>query len=82
MDRTVICPQCGKEFIATHPSSKFCSAECKRESKIQRSRRCRELKMYGVNRRTPQNKTDWAAIVRECKAAGLSYGEATARGII
>ena len=82
MERTVICQQCGKEFTATHPSKKYCSAECLHKSRLKNSENYRLRNKQAVKRRPAKSKTDWAAIVRECKAAGLSYGEATARGII
>jgi len=38
-----ICPICGKEFVPTHHSQKFCSPECAKEPKRQYQKLYRQI---------------------------------------
>ena len=78
------CKICGKTFKPTRNSQLCCSDECKRENVKQHSKekRKRETSLRLEAKKMQKQKTDWAEITRKCKEAGLTYGQAAARGII
>lgn len=78
------CKICGNTFTPHHSSQLCCDIECMRENVRQHSRekRKRESSLRKIAKGMQKQKTDWAEITRKCEAAGLSYGQAVARGII
>ena len=47
---------------------------------IEKQKRTKALRY--MTKSIQKQKTDWAEIVKKCDELGLSYGEATAKGII
>ncbi|MBR5305966.1 MAG: hypothetical protein IKU47_03495 [Oscillospiraceae bacterium] len=77
---TRICVICGEEFQPTSSTGKCCSDECRKvNERITYERNKAKVK---IKKRVIVNGTDWGEITRKCKEAGLSYGEAVAKGII
>lgn len=78
------CKICGNTFLPNHSSQLCCGQECMRENVRQHSRekRKRASCLRKAAKNMQKQKTDWAEITRKCEEAGLSYGQAVARGII
>ena len=73
-----ICPICGNEFTPKG-REKVCSDNCREEGKRISNERHKEKVMAMKNAQKP---TDWKAITKKCKEAGLTYGQAVAKGVI
>ena len=72
------CVICGEIFTPKCPSEKCCSDDYKAMNiKLNKANQRKETIL-----KRKSNRPDWAEIHRKCEAAGLSYGEAVARGII
>ena len=86
-----ICRVCGTPFVMNAPNQVYCSDDCCEIAQIERAmsranRTAEEtdkrLKTRNINKKTKEIKQMWAKIILECEAAGLSYGEDVARGVI
>lgn len=84
------CRICGETFKPWSNSQACCSKECMEiNTKILKHKQLERLKAEKAmqKKRTPtkskkQQQKEWAEVLRKCEAAGLSYGEAVAKGVI
>lgn len=83
MMKECTCKICGKTFKPTRGSQLCCSDECKRENVRRHSKelRKRNKSLRLADKKMQKQKTDWAEITKKCKEAGLTYGQAVARGL-
>ena len=90
MEHKKICEICGAEFTTNRSYQICCSKPC---SDINRRIRSdvyhAKIKAEGLKKVVlPATKSkekqqeEWAVVLRKCKEAGLSYGEAVARGLV
>lgn len=85
-----VCKICGTEFVPQHSTQLCCTKECMRENgRNQSSSYYKKRKAEGKKNIVPpatkskkKQQEEWAVIIRKCKEAGLSYGEAVAMGVI
>jgi predicted nucleic acid-binding Zn ribbon protein len=85
-----MCRICGTSFKRITGNQLYCSKDCQEiamiEKQMSRAGRIKDkdkvLKTHNINKRTKEIKRMWAEIVLKCEEAGLSYGEAVARGVI
>ena len=77
MKKKTSCYVCCKQFIA-YGREKCCSDDCRAEGKrLSRARHYNKAKAVKAHK-----PTNWAEITKKCKAAGLTYGQAVAKGVI
>ena len=78
------CKICGKPFQPYRTAQLCCSRECMRENvKLHsKEKRQRETSLRLEAKKMQKQKTNWAEITKKCKEAGLSYGQAVAKGVI
>ena len=76
-----ICPVCGKSFIKTTSTQKYCSKECRRKHDHEANKAYRKkYRERHANAPRSHDKIDngitpFKDIIAQCKATGLSYGE-------
>ena len=85
------CRICGTPFEKKVHNQMYCSDDCCEIAQIERAmtranksveETDKRIKTRNINKKTKEIKRMWAEIILECEAAGLSYGEAVARGVI
>ena len=90
-DEYKMCRICGTPFKKNAHNQLYCSKDCKEiamiEKEMTRSNRTiaekdKKIKIHNINKRTKAIKKEWAEIILKCEEAGLSYGEAVAKGVI
>jgi len=78
MHKTKFCEICGGEF-KPKGREKACGDDCrefgKRQSRAKFNAKAKAMK----NKHKP---TNWSEITKKCKEAGLTYGQAVAKGVI
>ena len=78
MNKTKSCEICGGEF-KPKGREKACGDDCREFGKRQsRAKFNAKAKAMKINRKT----TNWSEITKKCKEAGLTYGQAVAKGVI
>lgn len=86
------CAHCGKVFYISRNTrnKKYCSDECSlsahRKHKTEYKQRVRQLQAVPkeeiVLSPSKKQSTDWATIVKICELHKVSYGQATAMGLL
>ncbi len=78
MIKTKSCEICGEEF-KPKGREKACGDDCREYGKrLSRAKFNAKAKA----KKKAHKPTNWAEITKKCKEAGLSYGEAVAKGVI
>lgn len=80
--REKTCKICGNSFKPTYAAEKCCSDECKLKNYERTQATNQERQAWKAKKAKKPKPTDWSEIVRKCDEAGLTYGQAAARGII
>ena len=78
MHKKKSCEICGEEFKAKG-REKACGDECREYGKRQSRAK---FNAKAKAKKKAHKPTNWAEITKKCKEAGLTYGQAVARGII
>jgi hypothetical protein len=76
-----ICSICGERYEPKSATQKYC-AVCRCDMSNVSRRRFRAKGIAERKKRVRKHQEEMAEIVRKCEAAGLSYGQAVAKGVI
>ena len=85
-----VCKICGTEFVPYNSTQLCCSKECMAKNNYlnvlnyheKRRLEGRKKIVPPATKSKKKQQEEWAVVIRKCKEAGLSYGEAVARGLI
>ena len=78
MNKTKSCEICGGKF-KPKGREKACGDDCREYGKRQSRAK---FNAKAKAKKNAHNPTDWAEITKKCKEAGLTYGQAVAKGVI
>ncbi len=75
------CAICGETFLPNAGTQKYCSS-CRWDIYDASKTRYRAKEIAERKKRVRKQQKEMSEIIRKCEAAGLSYGEAVAKGVI
>ena len=75
-----ICDVCKRDYTPASPTQRYCK-DCVGDAKSTQEKKRRErIKAEKARKKKPD--MSWAEIVRICNAHGISYGQASAKGLL